>query len=136
MPTIYFYCPECNYKALQTEIVVGPDGVDQSYTCKCLACGYCYSSDGRESEGEGIYEELPDWVRGKLSDLGYILRRVVAIHDGDDLQCLPCKPNAPQRSGWAVFSLNTDGSRGKRELFGNDLVAVTSRLEEPPDTEK
>ncbi len=133
MPTAFYYCPECNYKALQIEIVTFPDGVVQSYACKCLACGYCYASDGRESEGEGITGELPDWARRKLRDLGVIFQRVVAIHHGDRLMCLPCKPDDPQRSSWAIFSINANGSL-KLKLFGNDLLAVTNALE-PPDSD-
>ena len=132
MPTVFYYCPECNYKALQIEIVTFPDGVVQSYVCKCLACGYCYASGGRERKAEGIHGELPDWVGHKLSDLGVVLRRVVAIHDGNDLRCLPCAPDDPRRSGWAIFSLCEDGSL-KRELFSDDLLAVTSALEPPSD---
>jgi rubredoxin len=132
MPTVYYYCPECNYKALQIEIASDPNGVVQSYTCKCVACGYYYASEGQESEGKGISGELPDRVGRSPRDFGYILRRVVAIHDGDDLQCLPCKLDDPRRSGWAIFSINADGSL-KRELFGNDLLAVTSAFEGPFD---
>jgi hypothetical protein len=63
-------------------------------------------------------------------DFGYILQRVVAITDGE---CLPCKLDDPQRAGWAIFSIFDNGSVGKRELFGNDLLAVTSALEPPID---
>lgn len=116
------YCyPEFNFKALQTEVVIGPDGEVQSYTCKCLACGYYYSFDGRESEGKDIHGELPDCVRGKLSDLGYAFRRVVTNYDRVNLQYLPCKLDDPRRSDWAIFSVNADGSL-KRKLFGQRPV--------------
>jgi hypothetical protein len=176
--TVYYYCPSCNYKALQIEIVADSDGTVQSYACRCLTCGYSYASDGRESGGRGTYKldgdnpdcypddptpetveawacrqdargiivnlatcldgkgslvfvrgEPPDWVGRNPMDFGYVLRRV-AIFCGE---CLPCKLDDPQRAGWAIFSLVNDGSLGERELFGNDLLAVTNALEPPID---
>jgi hypothetical protein len=53
MLTVFYYCPACNYKALQIKIVADPDRVVQAYECQCLTCGYCYDSDGRESGGSG-----------------------------------------------------------------------------------
>ena len=179
--TGFYYCPSCSYKALQIKIVTGRGDRVRSYTCRCLTCGYCYASDGRESGGRGtckvtgddpacypddpspetvetwacqqeargiivdlatcfdgkgdlvfVRGEPPDWVGRNPRDFGYILRRVAAFHDGDDLQCLPCKLDDPRRAGWAIFSLGADGSL-KRELFGNDLLAVASALEPPID---
>jgi hypothetical protein len=72
--------------------------------------------------------ELPDWVICNSRDFGYILQRVLTTSDGE---CLPCKLYDPQRAGWAIFPIFDDGSVGKRELFGNDLLAVTSALEPP-----
>lgn len=74
--------------------------------------------------------EPPDWVGRNPKDFGYVLRRV-AILDGE---CFPCKLDDPRRAGWAIFSIGGDRRLGKRELFGNDLLAVTSALE-PPDSE-
>ena len=175
MLTVFYYCPACNFKALQIKIVADPDCVVQAYDCQCLTCGYSYDSDGRESGGRGTFNlngdnlarypddptpetveawacqqesrgiivtlatcfdgnnnlifvrvELPDWVVRNSRDFGYILQRVLAITDEE---CLPCKLDDPQRAGWAIFSLLDDGGLGKRELFGNDLLAVTSALE-------
>jgi len=72
--------------------------------------------------------EPPDWVGFNPMELGYTFRRVVAFHDGEDLQCVPCKVDDPRRNGWAVFTRNADGSL-KREAFGNDLLILASSLE-------
>jgi hypothetical protein len=70
----------------------------------------------------------PDWVGFNPMELGYAFRRVVAFHDGEDLQCVPCKVDDPHRSGWAVFTCDAYGNL-KREAFGNDLLILASSLE-------
>lgn len=86
----------------------------------------CFDSKGNLVFVRG---EPPDWVGRSPRDFGLILQRVSSL----DGEYLPCKLDDPHRVGWAIFSLLEDGNLGKRELFGNDLLAVTSALEPPND---
>jgi hypothetical protein len=75
----------------------------------------------------------PDWAKVKLSDLGYTLKPVRRLQDGD---FCPCNRDDPRRIGWGIFELNPDGTIGKRTMFSSDLLAATLALEPAKEDEE